>query len=335
MELKDFHYDLPHELIAQYPVPRGTERLMVIDRSKADISHVCFRDLEKYLLPGDTLVLNDSRVIPARLTGKKATGGNVEIFLLKEIEVGIWESLIRSSKLSRTGTTVYFETGLKAVIIERDFEKAHVQFDRPELIFATGRMPLPHYISRKVEEGDKEYYQTVYAKNEGSVAAPTAGLHFTKEMLSDFSRKGVETVYITLHVGLGTFKPVRVKNIEDHRMHDEDFFVGDDESDKINSAMNNKRRIVSVGTTTTRVLEHLMRENGTIRAGHGGTGIFIRPGFEFRCANALLTNFHLPCSTLIMLVCAFGGYNLIMKAYKEAVRERYRFFSYGDAMFII
>jgi S-adenosylmethionine:tRNA ribosyltransferase-isomerase len=335
MELKDFHYELPEELIAQYPLSRGTERLMVVDRSKADISHLCFNDLEKYLLPGDTVVLNDSRVIPARLNGKKTTGGNVEIFLLKEIETGIWESLIRSSKPSRTGTTVYFESGLKAVILERDSEKGIVRFDRPELIFTTGRMPLPPYISRKAEECDKEYYQTVYAKNEGSVAAPTAGLHFTKEMLSDFSRKGIEPVYITLHVGLGTFMPVRAKNIDDHRMHDEVFFVGCNESEKINSAMNNKRRIVSIGTTTTRVLEHLIHENDTIRAGHGGTDIFIRQGFEFRCVNALLTNFHLPCSTLIMLVCAFGGYDLIMKAYKEALRERYRFFSYGDAMFII
>lgn len=335
MELKDFHYELSDELIAQYPLSRGTERLMVVDRSKAEISHLCFNDLEKYLLPGDTLVLNNSRVIPARLTGKKATGGSIEIFLVKEIETGRWESLIRSSKPSRPGTVVYFESGLKALILERDFEKGIVQFDRPELIFSTGRMPLPPYISRKAKECDKEYYQTVYAENEGSVAAPTAGLHFTKEMLSDISKKGIEPVYITLHVGLGTFKPVRVNNIEDHKMHDEDFFVGGYESEKINSAMNNKRRIVSVGTTTTRVLEHLMREKGTIRAGHGSTGIFIRSGFEFRCVNALLTNFHLPCSTLIMLVCAFGGYDLIMKAYKEAVRERYRLFSYGDAMFII
>jgi S-adenosylmethionine:tRNA ribosyltransferase-isomerase len=335
MELKDFHYDIPDELIAQYPLSRGTERLMIVDRSKAEISHVYFNDLEKYLLPGDTVVLNNSRVIPARLTGIKVTGGNVEIFLLKEIETGRWESLVRSSKPSGPGTVVYFESGLKAVILERDSEKGVVQFDRPEMIFATGRMPLPPYISRKAEECDKEYYQTVYAKNEGSVAAPTAGLHFTKEMLSDISKKGVEPVYITLHVGLGTFMPVRVNNIEDHRMHDEDFYLGGDESEKINMAMNNKRRIVSVGTTTTRVLEHLMREKGTIREGHGSTGIFIRPGFEFRCVNALLTNFHLPCSTLIMLVCAFGGYDLIMKAYKEALKERYRFFSYGDAMFII
>jgi S-adenosylmethionine:tRNA ribosyltransferase-isomerase len=335
MELKDFNYELPHELIAQYPIPRGTDRLMVIDRSKADIYHECFRDLEKYLLPGDTLVLNNSRVIPARLTGRKATGGSVEIFLLKEIETGKWECLIRSSKPSRPGTSVYFENGLTAEIIDRDIEKGIVLFDRPDLIFAAGRMPLPPYISRKAEEGDNEYYQTVYAKVDGSVAAPTAGLHFTKEILSEFSGKGVDTVYITLHVGLGTFQPVRVKNIEDHRMHDEDFAVDYEESEKINGAMNKKRRIVSVGTTTTRILEHLIREKGRISPGQGSTGIFIRPGFEFRCVNALLTNFHLPCSTLIILVCAFGGYDLIMKAYKEAVRERYRFFSYGDAMLII
>jgi S-adenosylmethionine:tRNA ribosyltransferase-isomerase len=335
MELKDFHYELPNELISQYPIPRGTERLMIIDRSKADISHVCFRDLEKYLFPGDVLVLNNSRVIPARLTGKKATGGNVEIFLLKEIEKGKWECLIRSSKPSRPGTFVYFENGLKAAIIGRGLGKGIVQFDRPDLIFETGSMPLPPYISRKAEECDKEYYQTVYADKDGSVAAPTAGLHFTKEVLSDFTGRGIEPVYITLHVGLGTFQPVRVRDIDDHRMHDEEFFVGCDESEKINSAMIDKRRIVSVGTTTTRVLEHLMSEKGRIRAEKGSTGIFIRPGFEFRCVNALLTNFHLPCSTLIMLVCAFGGYDLIMKAYKEAVRERYRFFSYGDAMFII
>ncbi len=335
MELKDFHYDLPEALIAQYPLSRGTERLMVVERSKAEISHLHFKDLNKYLLPGDTVVLNDSRVIPARLNGKKTTGGNVEIFLLKEIETGKWESLVRSSKPSRPGTTVHFESGLKALVLERESEKCIVEFDRPELILTTGSMPLPPYISRKAEELDKEYYQTVYANNDGSVAAPTAGLHFTKKMLSGFPRKGVETVYITLHVGLGTFQPVRVNNIDEHTMHDEEFFVGGHVSKKINSAMNNKTRIVSVGTTTARVLEHLMREKGRIRACHGSTDIFIRPGFEFRCVNALLTNFHLPCSTLIMLACAFGGYDLIMRAYKEAVRERYRFFSYGDAMFII
>ncbi len=335
MKLSDFHYDLSDGLIAQYPLPRGTERLMIVDRAKCAISHGHFNDFKDYLLPDDTLVLNDSKVIPARLTGKKATGGNVEIFLLKELERGRWVCLVRSSKPSRPGTAVYFENGLKAEIIEREQEKGIVRFDRPELIFATGKMPLPPYISRDAENSDRQYYQTVYAKDEGSVAAPTAGLHFTSEMLSLISEKGIEPLYITLHVGLGTFKPVRVENIEEHIMHDEEFFMGIEESKKINMAMNNKTRIVSVGTTTARVLEHLMQEKGMIDAGRGNTGIFIRPGFEFRCVNALLTNFHLPCSTLIMLVCAFGGYDLIMKAYREAVRERYRFFSYGDAMLII
>jgi S-adenosylmethionine:tRNA ribosyltransferase-isomerase len=335
MKLSDFHYDLSDGLIAQYPLPRGTERLMVVDRAKSEISHTYFGDLKAYLLPDDTLVLNNSKVIPARLTGNKATGGNVEIFLLKELETGIWESLIRSSKPSRPGTVVYFESGLRAEIIERELEKGIVRFDRPELIFATGKMPLPPYISRNPEDSDKLYYQTVYAKDEGSVAAPTAGLHFTDDMLFSLTRKGIEPLYITLHVGLGTFMPVRVENIEDHIMHEEEFSLGIEESRKINMAMNNKTRIVSVGTTTTRVLEHLMREKGKITAGRGITGIFIRPGFEFKCVNALLTNFHLPCSTLIMLVCAFGGYDLIMNAYREAVKERYRFFSYGDAMLII
>ncbi|HEY9162897.1 MAG TPA: tRNA preQ1(34) S-adenosylmethionine ribosyltransferase-isomerase QueA [Desulfomonilia bacterium] len=335
MKLSDFHYDLSEGLIAQYPLPRGTERLMIVDRAKSKISHGHINDFKDYLLPDDTLVLNNSKVIPARLTGKKATGGNVEIFLLKELERGMWECLVRSSKPSRPGTAVYFESGLRAEIVERELEKGIVRFDRPELIFKTGKMPLPPYISRDAENRDREYYQTVYAKDDGSVAAPTAGLHFTNEMLTDISRKGIEQVYITLHVGLGTFKPVRVENIENHIMHEEEYFIGIEESKKINMAMNNKTRIVSVGTTTTRVLEHLMCEKGRIESGRGSTGIFIRPGFEFRCVNALLTNFHLPCSTLIMLVCAFGGYDLIMKAYSEAVKERYRFFSYGDAMLII
>ncbi len=335
MKLSDFHYDLSEDLIAQYPLPRGTGRLMVIDRAKCAISHGHFSDFKDYLIPDDTLVLNNSKVIPARLTGKKATGGNVEIFLLKELERGMWECLVRSSKPSRPGTVVYFESGLTAEIIERESEKGIVRFDRPELILETGKMPLPPYISRNAEDCDREYYQTVYAKDEGSVAAPTAGLHFAEDMLFSLSQKGIEPLYITLHVGLGTFMPVRVQNIEEHKMHEEEFYLGIEESEKINMAMNNKTRIVSVGTTTTRVLEHLMREKGRITAGRGITGIFIRPGFEFKCVNALLTNFHLPCSTLIMLVCAFGGYDLIMKAYKEAVKERYRFFSYGDAMLII
>lgn len=335
MELKDFHYDLPEGLIAQYPLGRGTERLMLVDRSRSTISHLDFRNITDHLFPGDTVVMNDSRVIPARLRGRKDTGGKVEIFLLRDLDGERWEALVKSSKPSNPGTEVFFKNGLKATVVERRGEEFTVLFDRPELIRPAGEMPLPPYIARDAEESDKENYQTVYAENEGSVAAPTAGLHFTKDMLGQFNDMGIITAFITLHVGLGTFKPVRVSNIDEHMMHSEDFFVDGNESRKINSAMHDKRRIVSVGTTTTRVLEHLMRKDGEIQAGSGSTGIFIRPGFEFGCVSALLTNFHLPCSTLIMLVCAFGGYDLIMQAYREAVRERYRFFSYGDAMLII
>jgi len=335
MILSDFNYELPVELIAQHPLKRGSERLMVVCRDSGEVIHDYFDSIGNYLKKGDCLVMNDSRVIPARLAGKKTSGGKAEVFLLKKIFDDVWECLIKSSKKAASGSVILFDSGLEATVLEKTEDTYIVRFNHPELVAASGKMPLPPYITRMAREQDRYDYQTVYAKHEGSVAAPTAGLHFTTEKLSELSGNGVEQVCITLHVGLGTFQPVRVSNIEEHKMHTEEFHIGEKEALVINETIKSKRRIVATGTTTTRVLEHLMSGNSGIIAGHGSTSIFIKPGYEFRCTGALLTNFHLPCSTLLMLVCAFGGYGLIMQAYEEAINRRYRFFSYGDAMLII
>jgi S-adenosylmethionine:tRNA ribosyltransferase-isomerase len=280
-------------------------------------------------------VLNDTRVIHARLLGRKESGGRVEVLLLKEDSPGMWSCLVKASKAPREECVLLFDDGLSALVKGREDDVFFLGFAEPERVLGTGRLPLPPYIERAPEQCDEEAYQTVYAINEGSVAAPTAGLHFTKEFLDRLRGNGVGTVFVTLHVGPGTFMPVRTENLEDHVMHEEDYTVSPEAAETINRSRRAGKRIVAVGTTTTRVLEHLTGEHGEIVPGKGSTRLFIRNGYSFRCTDALLTNFHLPCSTLLMLVAAFGGYENTMKAYRAAIEERYRFFSYGDAMLII
>ncbi len=330
-----YDYPLPKELIAQYPLERGRERLLVIDRKTGNIGHRCFEDLEEYLRSGDLLVLNDTRVIHARLLGRKESGGRVELLLVQRLDHQRWSCLLKASKPPRQGSTLSFGDCLTAQVEGRHEELYQIRFSDQDKILQSGRLPLPPYIEREPEELDEVMYQTVYAQNEGSVASPTAGLHFTPQFLERICKQGVRTAFVTLHVGPGTFVPVRTRRIEDHVMHSEDFIVTDEAASAINEAMAEGRRIVSVGTTTSRVLEHLMAEHGRIIPGAGSTRLFIYEGFRFRAVNAMLTNFHLPCSTLLMLVSAFTGHELIMKAYHAALKERYRFFSYGDAMFIL
>ncbi len=334
MDLRLFDYKLPPELIAQYPLPRGSERLMILYRESGDIEHRKFRDIDRYLHEGDCLVVNDTKVIPARLTGKKKTGGKVELLLVKRLEDQEWECLVRTSKTPREGTEIYLDGGMRARVEGRQGDVFRVRFSSPRVLDA-GRIPLPPYIKRMPEQIDEQTYQTVYARHAGSVAAPTAGLHFTSSFLRGLEEKGVDIVYITLHVGPGTFAPVRSKKVEEHRMHSEDFFVSEHAAKRINTALSEGRRVIAVGTTTTRVIEHLLATESKIVSGKGSTDLFIYPGFKFRGIDAVLTNFHLPRSTLLMLVCAFGGYKLVMNAYSQAIERRYRFFSYGDAMLIL
>lgn len=314
---------------------RGMSRLMIVNRAQQSITHTQFPDLINYLKAGDCLVLNDTRVIPARLRGKKITGGKVEVLLVTSIDPSRWECLVKASSAPVTGSIVTFDHGVAATVEGRREEYFVLSFNNPDRLPELGQIPLPPYIDREPEQQDAQTYQTVYAQHDGSVAAPTAGLHFTQESLSDLRTSGVEIVFITLHVGPGTFQPVRSECIEDHRMHAEAFNVSVEAATAINQAFSLGRRIVTVGTTSTRVLEHLIVNYGKIIPGKGYTDLFIKPGYSFGIVQALLTNFHLPCSTLIMLTCAFGGHAFIMKAYQEAVQERYRFFSYGDAMLII
>lgn len=335
MRLEDFHYPLPDELIARHPVPRGQARLMVVDRVDQGIRHTVFEDLGRFLKPGDCLVLNNTRVIPARLHGRKVTGGHVEVLLVKQQAPLAWECLAHASKPLRPGGVIHFAQGFTATVRERFGDQYRITFNQPGYLAALGEIPLPPYIDRAVEGRDSTDYQTVFARHDGSVAAPTAGLHFTRPFLEDLSGRGIEIVYLTLHVGPGTFLPVRTERIEEHRMHAEEFSVSPVAAAAIQKARAEGRRVIAVGTTTTRVLEHLMQTHAEIVPGEGTTDIFIRPGFVFRGVDALITNFHLPGSTLLMLVSAFGGYDLIRGAYRQAVEERYRFFSYGDAMFIL
>ncbi|HDP25631.1 MAG TPA: tRNA preQ1(34) S-adenosylmethionine ribosyltransferase-isomerase QueA [Deltaproteobacteria bacterium] len=335
MELKDYHYWLPKELIAQYPVERGREKLLVVDRQSGTLSHRLFSDFPENLKTGDVLVLNDSRVIPARLIGRKPTGGRVEVLLVKEHAPGKWTCLLKSSKSLKEGTILSFEQGFTARIEDRKGSGYEVVFSEPEILLTAGNIPLPPYIEREPEKSDVSAYQTVYACQDGSVAAPTAGLHFSHDMLDAIRSQGVELVFITLHVGPGTFTPVRVQRIEEHEMEPEEFALSEESARTIVKALEEKRRIIAVGTTTTRVIEYLIQTNGTVIPGTGETDLFIHNGYSFRGVDALLTNFHLPCSTLLMLVSAFGGYDLIMQAYRNAIERRYRFYSYGDAMFII
>ncbi len=341
MKTSDFYYDLPENLIAQTPVePRDSSRLMVLHKTSGKIEHKIFKDLTDYLEPGDCLVINDTRVIPARIYGvKEETGAVVEFLLLSQKENDVWECLCKPGKRAKTGTRFSFGEGKllgEVVAIDRDEGNRFVKFSCDGNIYAVldeiGSMPLPPYIKEKLE--DKERYQTVYSKALGSAAAPTAGLHFTPDMLEEISKKGVNIAEITLHVGLGTFRPVKVEDVTKHKMHTEHYIVPQEAADMINRTKKNKGRVIAVGTTSCRTIESVAAKNGCICADEDDTSIFIYPGFEFKCMDALITNFHLPESTLIMLVSAFAGYDNIMNAYNTAVKEKYRFFSFGDAMFI-
>ena len=340
MKVSDFNYDLPEELIAQHPYEKRDEaRLMVLHRNTKQIEHKVFKDIIDYLEPGDCLVLNDTKVIPARLYGKKDTGAKVEFLLLKRIENDDWEAMVRPGNKLKVGAKVSFGDGiLQAEVLETlEGGNRRVRFTYEgifnEILDKVGLMPLPPYIKENIKE-ENEKYQTVYAKYEGSAAAPTAGLHFTEELLEKIKEKGVEIAKVTLHVGIGTFRPVKVENVEEHKMHSEHFYVKQIEADKINKAKETGHRVVAVGTTSCRVLESVSDENGKMKEIETDTSIFIYPGYKFKCVDALITNFHLPESTLIMLVSSLAGKDFIMKAYKEAVEKRYKFFSFGDAMFI-
>ena len=341
MLLSDFDYDLPEERIAQTPVePRNSSRLMVLDPVEKTIEHQHFYDLKKYLEPGDTLIFNDTRVMPARLIGhREPTGGRVEVFLLRRISGDTWETLVQPGKKARPGTTVKFSDELSCEVMDNtDFGGRIVKFSYEgifeEVLDRLGETPLPPYIHEKLQ--DKERYQTVYNREEGSAAAPTAGLHFTKELLQEIEDMGVKIVYVTLHVGLGTFRPVKEENVLNHHMHTEYYMVTKSAADTINEVKRSgSGRVICVGTTSCRTVESAADENGIVQPTSGSnTDIFIYPGYKFKVLDGLITNFHLPESTLIMLVSALAGRDHVMAAYKEAVKERYRFFSFGDAMFI-
>lgn len=341
MKTSDFYYDLPQELIAQDPLEdRSSSRLLHLDKETGAIEHTDFKHILQYLQPGDCLVINDTKVIPARLYGhKKETGAVIEILLLKRRENDIWECLVKPGKKARPGAEIIFGDGILTgeIIDIVDEGNRLIQFHYDgifeEILDQLGEMPLPPYITHKLQ--DKNRYQTVYAKNEGSAAAPTAGLHFTRELLAKVEEMGVSIAHVTLHVGLGTFRPVKVDDVEQHHMHSEFYVVEEDQARLINETKKNGGRVISVGTTSCRTLESAADEEGILHAGSGWTEIFIYPGYQFKIIDGLITNFHLPESTLLMLVSALAGKEKIMHAYEEAVKERYRFFSFGDAMIII
>ena len=339
MKVSEFNYDLPEELIAQTPLAKRDEsRLMVLNRKNQTIEHKKFKDIIEYLNPGDCLVRNNTKVIPARIYGKKETGANVEFLLLNNIEGDIWESIVRPGNKLHVGTKVIFGDGLlKAEILEimpGGTRKVKFTYNGifNEILDKIGLMPLPPYIHEELKDNDR--YQTVYAKYNGSAAAPTAGLHFTPELLKKIEEKGIKIANVTLHVGIGTFRPVKEENVEEHQMHTEHFYIKQEDVDKINDTKKSGKRVIAVGTTSCRVLETIADENGLVKEIEGDTGIYIYPGYKFKCLDGLITNFHLPQSTLLMLVSALAGKDYIMKAYKEAVEQKYRFFSFGDAMFI-
>lgn len=340
MDVKDFDYNLPQELIAQDPLEdRSSSRLLVLDKDTGEIQHKVFRDILSYLRRGDCLVINDTKVIPARLIGsREGTDAKIEILLLKRKENDIWETLVKPGKKAKVGTVINFGGGLlKGTVIDVVEEGNRlVQFSYEgifeEILDELGQMPLPPYITHQLK--DKNRYQTVYAKHEGSAAAPTAGLHFTKELLQRIEEKGVNIAHVTLHVGLGTFRPVKVDDVMEHHMHSEFYVVEESEATKVNEAKRSGGRIVCVGTTSCRTLESATGEDGILRATSGWTEIFIYPGYRFKILDCLITNFHLPESTLVMLVSALAGREHILNAYEEAIKERYRFFSFGDAMLI-
>lgn len=339
MNVSDFNYNLPEELIAQVPLEKRDEsRLMILNRKTQTIEHKSFKDIYDYLEPGDCLVRNNTKVLPARLYGKKETGANIEFLLLNRIEKDDWETIVRPGNKLRPGTRVVFGNGiLKAEILEimpGGTRKVRFEYDGifNEILDKIGLMPLPPYIHEELKQRDR--YQTVYAKYDGSAAAPTAGLHFTDELLKKLEEKGVQIANVTLHVGIGTFRPVKVETIEEHEMHSEHYYIKQEDVDKINKAKKDGHRIISVGTTSCRVLETVADENGMLKVQEGDTQIFIYPGYKFKCIDGLITNFHLPESTLLMLVSALASKEFVMGAYEEAVKEKYRFFSFGDAMFI-
>ncbi|MDN5315943.1 MAG: S-adenosylmethionine:tRNA ribosyltransferase-isomerase [Thermoanaerobacterium sp.] len=341
MNLHEFYYDLPEELIAQEPLKnRDQSRLMILNRLTGEIKHNIFKNIISYLNPNDVLVLNDTKVIPARLIGvREDTDGKIEFVLLKRLSSDEWEILVKPGRRAKIGSKFIFGNGeLKAEVISNtDVGGRIVRFSYEgifeEVLDKLGEMPVPPYIKKKLE--DKNMYQTVYAKHEGSAAAPTAGLHFTNKLLDDIRKYGVKTVFVTLHVGLGTFRPVKEEIIENHKMHSEFYTVTEEVAQAINNARKSGGRIISVGTTSTRTLETVADENGIIHAGSGWTDIFIYPGYKYKAIDGIITNFHLPESTLIMMISAFAGKENVMNAYKIAIENKYRFYSFGDAMLII
>ena len=339
MKVSEFNYNLPEELIAQTPLEKRDEsRLMVLDREKQTIENKTFKDIIDYLEPGDCLVRNNTKVIPARIYGKKETGANVEFLLLNNIEGDIWESIVRPGNKLHVGKKVIFGDGLLTAeileIMPGGTRKVKFFYEGifNEILDQIGLMPLPPYIHEELKDRDR--YQTVYAKYKGSAAAPTAGLHFTPELLKKIEEKGVKIANVTLHVGIGTFRPVKEDTVEKHEMHTEHFYIKQEDVEKINETKLNGKKVIAVGTTSCRVLETIADEKGLVKVTEGDTKIFIYPGYKFKCLDGLITNFHLPQSTLLMLVSALAGKEYIMKAYNQAVKEKYRFFSFGDAMFI-
>ena len=340
MKRQDFYYDLPEELIAQDPLEdRSSSRLLVLNKETGEVSHHIFKDIKDYLKKGDCLVINDTKVIPARLIGSKVgTDAKIEILLLKRKENNVWETLVKPGKKAKPGAKISFGDGLLIGEVIDVVEEGNrlIQFSFEgifeEILDQLGQMPLPPYITHQLE--DKNRYQTVYAKHTGSAAAPTAGLHFTPELLGELEAKGVDIARVTLHVGLGTFRPVKVDNILEHHMHSEFYQIDEEAAAKINHAKDNGGRVICVGTTSCRTIESAADETGHLKACSGWTEIFIYPGYKFKALDCLITNFHLPESTLVMLVSALAGRDNVMAAYEEAVKERYRFFSFGDAMFI-
>lgn len=340
MKRQDFYYDLPEELIAQDPLEdRSSSRLLVLDKETGATSHHIFKEITGYLKEGDCLVINDTKVIPARLIGaKEGTGAKIEILLLKRKENNIWETLVKPGKKAKVGTRIVFGEGILVGEVVGIVEEGNrlVKFEYEgifeEILDQLGQMPLPPYITHQLE--DKNRYQTVYAKHTGSAAAPTAGLHFTPELLKEIEEKGIDIARVTLHVGLGTFRPVKVDNILEHHMHSEFYQIDEEAAEKINRAKESGHRVICVGTTSCRTIESAADKNGKLHATNGWTEIFIYPGYEFKVLDCLITNFHLPESTLVMLVSALAGREQVLSAYEEAVKEKYRFFSFGDAMFI-
>lgn len=339
MKTEDFYYDLPEELIAQHPLKnRSDSRLMLLNKDNGEIEHKHFYDIINYLNPGDVLVLNNTKVMPARLFGHRENKDEkIEVLLLKQKEDDIWECLTKPGKKTKIGSKIIFSDKLKAEVVDISEDGSrYIKFFYNgifnEILDELGEMPLPPYIKEKLE--DKSRYQTIYSKVEGSAAAPTAGLHFTEKLLEEIKNKGIDIVYLTLHIGLGTFRPVKADRIEDHQMHSEYYILSEDAAKRINKARENGNRVIAVGTTSVRTLESIAFDDGRLSEKSGWTDIFIYPGYKFKAVDALITNFHLPESTLVMLVSAFASKEKILNAYNEAIKEKYRFFSFGDAMFI-